>query len=165
MSKAVSPQPQQSTAWSVEAVHVPLLPPAPELHVEAERPACGSDPRFLHSWFTQRVLTAAGEVESAEWMLDRVLGDAAESDAEIGIGLDVAPLDGALESARWALDQAVSGLNAELRNAAQHGVPLESLARTCALEVEDVRAVLDGTDGEHPAAAAAVLHEELATAV
>ena len=52
----------------------------------------------------------------------QVLSDAAESDEEIGVGLDVEPVDGALESARWSLDQAVCVLHDMMRWSASHGV-------------------------------------------
>ncbi len=90
----------------------------------------------------QRVLVAAGEVEEAEWALDQVLDTAATSDEEIGLGFDIAPVDGALESARWALDQAVAALHAELRAAAESGVPLSDLAEASGLQASALRTVL-----------------------
>jgi hypothetical protein len=91
----------------------------------------------------QRVLVAAGEVEEAEWALDQVLDAAATSDEEIGLGLDVAPMDGALESARWALDQAVAALHAQLRAAADAGVPLTDLADASGLQISALRTALN----------------------
>lgn len=91
----------------------------------------------------QRVLVAAGEVEEAEWTLDQVLDAAATSAEEVGLGLDVAPVDGALESARWALDQAVAALHAELRAAADSGVPLTDLAEASGLQASALRTALD----------------------
>lgn len=169
MSKAVSPQLPQSTTWSVDAVHVPLLPAACEPPAGAADPTGDADPRFLHDRFAQRLLVAAGEAESAEWMLDHVLGDAAETVAELGVGLDVEPLDSVLESALWALDQATGLLHAELRSAVRHGVPLEAAARAAALDVEEVRAVLASPEDGDLAASARSCPEagrhELAPAV
>jgi hypothetical protein len=91
----------------------------------------------------QRVLVAAGEVEEAEWALDQVLDAAATSGEEIGLGFDVAPVDGALESARWALDQAVAALHADLRTAADSGVPLTDLAEASGLHASALRTALD----------------------
>ena len=135
MSSAVSPR---STIRSADLVHVPLLPLPSE---EPETPAVDGDPRFHHAALAQRVLTAAGEVEAAEWMRDQVLEDVA-SDEEIGVGLDIGPVDGALETARWALDQAVSALHAEIRAAAERGVPLALLSEASALGVEELRLLL-----------------------
>jgi hypothetical protein len=142
MSKAV---PQQSTPLAAESVHVPLLP-SPEEPAPAPGPEVSAGEwnlRFRHPALVERVFTAAGEVESAEWTLDQVLDDAAESDGEIGVGLDVEPVDSALESARWALDQAVSELHEAVREAATHGVSVDVLAEASGLEVGGVRAVLD----------------------
>lgn len=142
MSKAV---PQQSTPLAADSVHVPLLPLPGEgaLAPDAEATAVDRDARFHHPVLVERVFTAAGEVESAEWTLDQVLDDAAESDGEIGVGLDVEPVDAALESARWALDQAVSELHEAVREAASHGVSVDVLADASGLEVGGVRAVLE----------------------
>ncbi len=91
----------------------------------------------------QRVLVAAGEVEEAEWALDQVLDTAASSEEEVGLGFDVAPVDGDLESARWALDQAVAALHAQLRAAADAGVPLTDLAEASGLQTSALRTALD----------------------
>lgn len=141
MSKAVFPQ---STARSTDLVRAPLLLLSPEAPADAG--SLAGDPRFHHAELARRVFTAAGEVESAEWALDQALDDAAVSDDEIGVGLDIAPVDGALETARWALDQATSALHAEIRAASRHGVPLAVLAEVSALEVRELRAVLDVAD-------------------
>ncbi|KLU08509.1 hypothetical protein ABL57_17845 [Kocuria sp. SM24M-10] len=77
--------------------------------------------------------------------MDQVFDAAATSDEEIGIGVDVASVDGALESARWGLDQAVAALNAELRTAADSGVPLTDLAEASGLPPCQVRTALDAT--------------------
>lgn len=138
MSKAVSPQP---TTRSTDLPPAPLLPLSPDLSGDAGDLA--GDPRFRHAELVQRVFTAAGEVEAAEWALDQALDDAAASDDEIGVGFDVAPLDGTLETARWALDQATSALHAQLRAAARHGVPPAVLAEASALDACALRAVLD----------------------
>ncbi|MEX5271719.1 hypothetical protein [Kocuria sabuli] len=143
MSKAVFPQ---STAWSTDLARIPLLPLSPEAPVDAG--SLAGDPRFHRAELVRRVFTAAGEVESAEWALDQALDDAAVSDDEIGVGLDIAPVDGTLETARWALDQATSALHAEIRAASRRGVPLAVLAEVSALEVQELRAVLDGTGAE-----------------
>ena len=158
MSKAV---PQQSTTWAAETVHAPLLSlPAECLDASGVDLCAGDgDPRFLRPALVEQVFTAAGEVESAEWMLDQVLDDAAASDEEIGVGLDVEPIDGALESARWSLDQAVSALHDTIRSAAGHGVSVAVLAEASALEVEEVRAVL-----EAPGDAAGTVQEPAALA-
>jgi hypothetical protein len=135
MSSALSPRP---AFRSVDPVHVPLLPE----HPDDAAPDRQDDGLGLHpAGLLERVFTAAGEVEAAEWALDHVL-DAVASGEEVGIGLDVAPLDGALESARWALDRAVGALRAEIRWAARHGVPLCLLAEASATELDEVRSVL-----------------------
>jgi hypothetical protein len=135
MSSALSPRP---ASRSVDPVHVPLLPERPDDAVRARR----DDGPGLHpAALLQRVFTAAGEVEAAEWALDQVL-DAVASGEEVGIGLDVAPLDGALESARWGLDRSVGVLHAEIRCAARRGVPLCLLAEASATELDEVRSVL-----------------------
>ncbi len=147
MSKALSPQ----STRSADLVHVPLLPepavpPAPPegpAGPGSDRP--GGDLRFQRAGLLQRVLTAAGEAEAAEWALDQAL-EAAASGEEVGIGLDVAPLDGALESARWSLDRAVEALHAEIRTAARHGVPLARLAEASGAETAELQSVL-----RHPA--------------
>lgn len=138
MSSARSPQ---STTRSVGLVHVPLLPVPPGRPVAAGPDSPVGDPRFRRSGLVEAVFTAAGEVEAAQWALDQIL-EAAASGEEVGVGVDVAPLDGALESAHWALDRAVGALHAELRAAAQHGVPLAVLAEASALELDEVRSVL-----------------------
>ena len=169
MSKAV---PQQSTTWAAETVHVPLLP----VPAESRGPSGadighgGADPRFLRPALVDQVFAAAGAVESAEWMLDQVLDDAAASDEEIGVGLDVGPIDGALESAHWALDQAVSALYDTIRSAASSGVTVAVLAEASALDAEEVLAVLEAPSvldvdvPEQPAGGGA-LRGELAPAV
>ena len=101
------------------------------------------DARERQTDLIQRVLVAAGEVEEAEWALDQVLDAAATSDEEIGLGFDVAPVDGALESARWALDQAVAALHAELRAAADSGIPLTDLVEASGLQASALRTALD----------------------
>lgn len=138
MSSARSPQ---STTRSADLVHVPLLPALPGAPVAAGAGRPVGDPRFRRAGLVQAVFTAAGEVEAAQWALDQVLEDAASGE-EVGVGVDVAPLDGALESAHWALDRAVGALHAEVRAAAQDGVPLAVLAEASALEVDEVRSVL-----------------------
>lgn len=156
MGKALFPR---STARSVDLVHVPLLPGSTARPVEAGPDGPDGDLGVHHAGLLQRVFTAAGEVEAAEWALDQA-HEAAASGEEVGIGLDVAPLDGALESARWALDRAVGTLHAELRCAARHGVPLVLLAEASATEVGELRSVL------HPAGASGGPGPEgLATAV
>lgn len=135
MSKELSPP---STARSVDPVHVPLLAGFPE-QAGPERP--DGDLGFHPAGLLQRVFTAAGEVEAAEWAVDQVL-EAAASGEEVGVGLDVAPLDGALESARWALDRAVGELHAEIRSAARRGVPLVLLAEAAATGIGELRSVL-----------------------
>ena len=144
MTEAVPPQ---STTGSAESVHAPLLPVPSEL---PEGLGAGServgDPRFRHMQRVQHVFAAAGEVETAEWTLDQVLGDVAVSAGAVGVGYDVEPVDGALESAQWALDQAVSVLHDRLRDAARHGVTVDVLAEAAALETEEVRAVLGTED-------------------
>jgi len=154
MSTALSLRFPRSTARSADLVHVPLLPASPDR--EGPGPAGPDRPDgdlgFHPARLLQRVFTAAGEAEAAEWALDQVL-DAAASGEELGIGLDVAPLDGALESARWALDRAVGTLHAEIRSAARHGVPLVLLAEASATDVGDVRSML------HPAGPGAVSGE------
>lgn len=142
MSKALSPQ---STIRSVDLVHVPLLPVPPEHPVAAGPDRPDGDPRFHRAGLVQRVFTAAGEVEAAEWALDQAL-EAAASGEEVGVGVDVAPLDGALESARWVLDRAVDALHAEIRAAAHHGVPLALLAEASVTEVGEIRSVLGAAD-------------------
>ncbi|MFI7482105.1 hypothetical protein ACH9EU_06770 [Kocuria sp. M1R5S2] len=150
MSKAV---PQQSTPPATDSVHVPLLQLPDEGALAPDVEAVDGEVRFHHPVLVERVFTAAGEVESAEWTLDQVLDDAAESDGEIGVGFDVEPVDAALESARWALDQAVCELHRALRQAASHGVALAVLAEASGLGADGVRAVLaaaeegDGTRG------------------
>lgn len=142
MSKALSPR------WatrSVDLVHVPLLPVSPEHPGEDGPDRPGGAVCFHPAGLLQRVFTAAGEVEAAEWALDQVL-EAVASGEEMGIGLDVTPLDGALESARWALDRAVSALRAEIRSAARHGVPLVLLAEASATDVGELRSVLRPAD-------------------
>ncbi|MFE7629335.1 hypothetical protein [Kocuria sp. NPDC057446] len=135
MSSALSPRP---TSRSVDPVHVPLLPE----HPDDAAPDRQDEDLGLHpAGLLQRVFAAAGEVEAAEWALDRVL-DAVASGEEVGIGLDVAPLDGALESARWSLDRAVGALHAEIRCAARRGVPLVLLAEASVTELDEVRSVL-----------------------
>lgn len=122
------------------------LPPLPEGPPAAGLPeafAENGDAQEPHTDPIQRVLVAAGEVEEAEWALDQVLDAAATSDEEIGLGFDVAPVDGALESARWALDQAVAALHAELRAAADAGVPLTDLAEASGLQPSALRTALD----------------------
>lgn len=122
------------------------LAPLPEGRPAAAIPedlAGEGDPRERQPDLIQRVLVAAGEVEEAEWALDQVLDAAATSDEEIGLGFDVAPADGALESARWALDQAVTALHAELRAAADSGVPLTDLAEASGLQDCVLRTALD----------------------
>jgi hypothetical protein len=140
MTQAVPPQ---STTGPAETVHVPLLPAPSEfpegIGARSEQPG---DPRFRHAQRVQHVLVAAGEVETAEWTLDQVLDDVAVSGGEVGVGYDVEPMDGALESARWALDQAVSVLHDSLRDAARHGAAVDVLAEAAALDAEEVRAVL-----------------------
>ncbi|MFI7585298.1 hypothetical protein ACH9DO_16125 [Kocuria sp. M1N1S27] len=138
MSSARSPQ---STTRSADLVHVPLLPVPPGAPVATCPDGPVGDPRFRRAGLVQEVFTAAGEVEAAQWALDQVL-EAAASGEEVGVGVDVAPLDGALESAHWALDRAVGVLHAELRAAAQHGVPLAVLTEASALELDEVRSVL-----------------------
>lgn len=169
MSKA---EPQQSTTWAAEAVHVPLLCLPAERTDASEAALHAGDPRFLRPALVQQVFTAAGEVESAEWMLDQVRDDAMASDDEIGVGLDVEPVDGALESARWNLDQAVCALHHAIRSAASYGVTVADLAEVSALDVEEVRAVLEapalpaGADlGPAAAAPAGPARAELAPAV
>ncbi|MFI7744293.1 hypothetical protein [Kocuria rhizosphaericola] len=150
MSKALS---RQSTARSVDVVPVPLLPGSPEPPVAAGRDDPDGGLRFHRPGPLQRVFTAAGEVEAAEWALDQVL-EAAASGEEVGVGLDVAPLDGALESARWVLDRAVAALHAEIRGAARHGVPSALLAEASATEEAELRSVLavaDAPAGAGPA--------------
>ena len=142
MSRALS---LRSAARSADLVHVPLLPESPVSPIEA----CADHPDgsvLLHpAGLLQRVFTAAGEVEAAEWALDQVL-EAAASGEEVGIGFDVAPLDGALESARWSLDRAVGALHAEIRAAERHGVPLVLLAEASATDVRELRSVLHPVD-------------------
>ncbi|GAA1768952.1 hypothetical protein [Kocuria aegyptia] len=134
-----------STTRSVDLVHVPLLPGSPERPDEACADSAGGDVGLHPAGLLQRVFTAAGEVETAEWALDQVL-EAAASGEEVGIGLDVAPLDGALESAHWALDRAVEALRAELRRAARRGVPLALLAEASATDVGELRCLLHPSD-------------------
>lgn len=144
MTKAVPPQPATRPA---EALHVPLLPEPSELpEAPGDRREQDGDPRFCHAQYVQRVFAAAGEVETAEWTLDQVLDDAAGSDGEVGVGYDVEPVDGALESARWALDQAVGVLHESLREAARHGAATDVLAEAAALETGEVQAVLAAGD-------------------
>ncbi len=126
------------------------LPPLPDGRLVAAIPedlARDSDPRQRPVDLIQRVLVAAGEVEEAEWALDQVLDAAATSDEEIGLGSDVAPVDSALESARWALDQAVAALHAELRAAADSGVPLTDLVEASGLSAGALRTALDTAPG------------------
>lgn len=137
MSEAM---PHRSTAWTVESVHAPFLPVARGCSTELDDVPGDPDVHFLHPALCRRVFTAAGEVEAAEWALDRTLADA--SDSEIGVGLDVEPVDGALESARWALDQAVDALHTEIAAAARHGVPVPLLAEASGLGAEEVHSVL-----------------------
>ncbi|MEX5262036.1 hypothetical protein [Kocuria sp. CPCC 205263] len=135
MSSSLFPRP---TPRSVDPVHVPLLPERPD----DAAPGRQDDGLGLHpAGLLQRVFTAAGEVEAAEWALDQVL-DAVASGEELGIGLDVAPLDGALESARWALDRSAGALHAEIRCAARRGVPLCLLAEASATALDEVRSML-----------------------
>lgn len=144
--------PHRSTAWTVGSVHAPFLPVARGCFVERDEVPEVDDVPFLHSALCQRVFTAAGEVEAAEWVLDGTLADAGASDGEIGVGLDVAPVDGALESARWALDQAVDALHAEIAAAARRGVPVPLLAEASGLDAEELGSVLDaaGAAGDTP---------------
>lgn len=134
----------------------PMTPPTglvadPLAPVPDGRPAAGLPEDFAENGdaqqqqtdLIQRVLVAAGEVEEAEWALDQVLDAAATSDEEIGLGFDVAPVDGALESARWALDQAAAALHAELRAAANSGVPLTDLAEASGLQASALRTALN----------------------
>lgn len=141
MSKAMS---QQSTAWAVETVHAPFLPVTREALTGGEgvHATGNTDVRFLAPALCQRVFTAAGEVEAAEWALDRTVADAAASEYEIGVGLDVEPVDVALESARWALDQAVHALHAEIAAAARHGVPVHLLAEASGLDAAQIGSLL-----------------------
>lgn len=150
MSKALSPR---STTRSADSTPAPLLTApavAPMLPVPPEQSeqsvADGpdhpdGDPHVHRAGLLERVLVAVGEVEAVEWALDQLLEDAASGE-EVGIGLDVAPLDGALESARWALDGAVGALHAELRFAASRGVPLALLAEVSGTEIGELRSVL-----------------------
>lgn len=161
MSQAVPPQ---STTHPDGVLRVPLLPLPEDPPVRAERPTGDGDPRFLHTVLLQRVFTAAGEVEAAEWELDQILDDAAVSGQEIGVGLDVGPVDGILESARWVLDQAVSTLHAEIRTAAHQGLPVVLLAEASALEAEEIRSVLAAAP-QVARSSAGVLSDELAAAV
>lgn len=136
MSRTVSPQ---SAARSTELDPAPLLPLSPEAAAAGEPPRCPEE-------VVQRVFTAAGEVEVAEWAMDRALDEAAGSDDEIGVGFDVAPVDGTLETARWALDQATSALHAQIRAASRVGVPVAVLAEASALEAHELAAVLAAAD-------------------
>ncbi len=144
MSKSVSPQ---SAARSTDLDPTPLLPLSPEAPAAAGQPPC------CHEELVQSVFTAAGEVETAEWALDRALDEAAGSDDEIGVGFDVAPVDGTLETARWALDQATSVLHAQIRAASRAGVPVAVLAEASALGAHELAAVLDAADPAAPTVA------------
>ncbi|MUN64233.1 hypothetical protein GMA12_13990 [Kocuria sediminis] len=149
MSKAVSPQ---SAARSTDLDPTPLLPLSPEA------PAAAGEPPRCHEELLQCVFTAAGEVETAEWALDRALDEAADSDDEIGVGFDVAPVDGTLETARWALDQATSVLHTQIRAASRAGVPVAVLAEASALSAHELAAVLDAAGAAtSPAAPPAAL--------
>ena len=67
MSSALSPR---QAFRSVDPVHVPLLPE----HPDDAAPDRQDDGLGLHpAGLLQRVFTAAGEVEAAEWALDHVL--------------------------------------------------------------------------------------------
>lgn len=147
MSSALSPRDEQPVLWADDPAPSPLLSDLHDLIDEpAEAPeeevAGVADPRFLRAELERRVLAAAGEVESAEWALDRTREEAAWGGAEIGVGLDVEPVDSELETARWSLDQAVRRLHAELHRAARHGLPVEDIARAASLEPGEVGAVL-----------------------
>lgn len=162
--------PPQTATRSISVVHVPLPPSPPELLAAtvADHPSPGGRRPSPPAELVRHVFTAAGEVEAAEWELDQVCADAAASGTAFGTGLDVEPVDGVLESAQWALDQAVSALHTGIRAASEHGVPDDLLAEASALDVEEIRAVLDDvadappTPAEEPVGALVV--QELATA-
>ncbi|MEX5303543.1 hypothetical protein [Kocuria sabuli] len=137
------------------------------------------DELLFHSFFTRRVLAAAGRVETAEWSFDQQVADASallgcEDDAARRLWL----FEADTESARWELDQAVHALHAELRLAACHGVPFTALAEAAGLDDETVTAAIHhdpvatgaGTTGgraaapAHRAAAEAELGTTLAVA-
>lgn len=101
------------------------------------------DERLFHSFFTRRVLAAAGRVETAEWSFDQQV---AETPALLGGEDDDARrlwlFEAGAESARWDLDRAVHALHAELRLAARHGVPFAALAEAAGLDDETVTAAI-----------------------
>lgn len=119
------------------------------------------DERLLHSFFTRRVLAAAGRAETAEWSFDQQV---AETPAPLGREDDASRrlwlFEAGTEAARWELDQAVHALHAELRLAARHGVPFAALAEAAGLDEGAVTAAIR----HDPAATGAELTEVRATA-
>lgn len=120
---------------------------------------------LFRPFFTQRVLAAAGRVETAEWSFDQALADAgplSSQDAEEQ-AQRLCAFEAGLEGERWRLDQAVETLRDELRLAVRHGVPITLLAREAALHEADVADLLrlgdipvqSRADGIGPALAAA----------
>jgi hypothetical protein len=120
---------------------------------------------LFRPFFTQRVLAAAGRVETAEWSFDQALADAgpvASRDAEEQ-AQRLCAFESGLEAERWRLDQAVEALRDELRLAVRHGVPIALLAREATLDEADVADLLRRGDvsaqspagGPGPALAAA----------
>lgn len=96
--------------------------------------------RLFRPFFTQRVLAAAGRVETAEWSFDQALADAgplASREAEEP-AQRLCAFEAGLETERWRLDQAVESLRDELRLAVRHDVPITLLARETALDEEYV---------------------------